>query len=766
MKRLTRRSTPEGSSTAKRRRQDPVSCSSCRGRKLKCSREQPCSNCIARGFECDYGITKEARTEAWSLSPIANSGGGHPSSRRNVENEGSIHDQVLIDVLARLKRLESAVLDQDRSPGRSEDISLRVDGGRAQDRVPQGSRVQADTVTDQAFSSAENLTAFDNTMTVALGDNLVYNIRSISDIAAYADANKKPLGKGDDFERLILTRHLFLPPESAAFAFFDIQTASIGNLYHIYHTQSIQQLIREIYERLGNDQQVHPSHLGLLLAISATGAYFWNPGLPIADKIFQNQSEAMDACLVWIKLGLDVLDNNRRTTFPTIEDIQATIFLVQVLSNLEGFSPEVRFLHISTLNMARDMRLHVLDSPASRKRASSVEGYVMTEVKRRVWWYIVGNDWILANLIGPQDGCYLIQPEQTCVDLPLNINDTDLTDDRVPVGLPISQPTDMSYIIVRITLADLWRQFVNARPPVSSEAHLISESVVRQMDVLVDRMYDEQPPYYRLDMADDAEVKRQYERMPHLRMQCRIVNLGRHLAALRLHRPFLFRRPVSRSRQVCVDAARSILSIRRSMDDINTTLAHARTSVSFIVHHTFLAVLVLTFDLCFNDFPDDGTREKRKAEVQAACKTLQDTRDNSTVAARYLEPLLDTLKKHKVVFQDLQPQQQSQTLGSKDMLKMRQRSFATAAISPGTTMSQESIYTPGLNDKFATRSLTSTNGSTANDSTMPDCSAMNMTRGYEGSGATQWHDILDFPALEVTPDWDQLFADLDATLTY
>lgn len=34
-------------------RQRPVSCRFCRMRKLRCSREAPCSNCVSRGLECD-----------------------------------------------------------------------------------------------------------------------------------------------------------------------------------------------------------------------------------------------------------------------------------------------------------------------------------------------------------------------------------------------------------------------------------------------------------------------------------------------------------------------------------------------------------------------------------------------------------------------------------------------------------------------------------------------------------------------------------------
>lgn len=45
---------PVKSERAVRRRQDPVSCRLCRLKKLKCSRLHPCSNCTARGAECEF----------------------------------------------------------------------------------------------------------------------------------------------------------------------------------------------------------------------------------------------------------------------------------------------------------------------------------------------------------------------------------------------------------------------------------------------------------------------------------------------------------------------------------------------------------------------------------------------------------------------------------------------------------------------------------------------------------------------------------------
>lgn len=68
-------------------RQDPVSCHLCRSRKLKCSRQQPCTNCIARGVSCVFG----ARPPTTAPAP--------PDTAFDTAA-----------ILARLQKLEEAVL--------------------------------------------------------------------------------------------------------------------------------------------------------------------------------------------------------------------------------------------------------------------------------------------------------------------------------------------------------------------------------------------------------------------------------------------------------------------------------------------------------------------------------------------------------------------------------------------------------------------------------------------------------------------------------
>ena len=75
-----------------RPRQEPVSCQFCRTKKLKCNRDQPCQNCLARGIECERkGRLPANRVQHTSVS---------------VENA---------DILARLQRLEDIVLRSKRA---------------------------------------------------------------------------------------------------------------------------------------------------------------------------------------------------------------------------------------------------------------------------------------------------------------------------------------------------------------------------------------------------------------------------------------------------------------------------------------------------------------------------------------------------------------------------------------------------------------------------------------------------------------------------
>lgn len=92
-------------STAKSSRSRPVSCHFCRSRKLKCSRQFPCSNCTSRGTICQ-------------LYPTPSSPGLQSDPEELPFTSNS-------DVLARLRRLEDIVIGHGKTPTLSEQATAQ-----------------------------------------------------------------------------------------------------------------------------------------------------------------------------------------------------------------------------------------------------------------------------------------------------------------------------------------------------------------------------------------------------------------------------------------------------------------------------------------------------------------------------------------------------------------------------------------------------------------------------------------------------------------
>jgi len=92
-----------GAGTAEKR---PVSCLFCRSRKLRCTREFPCSNCVERGISC------QLRPPPQVLASDSPSSPSQPTSE--VSN---------LDIVRRLERLE-AIIQSQRSGQHTSDYVL------------------------------------------------------------------------------------------------------------------------------------------------------------------------------------------------------------------------------------------------------------------------------------------------------------------------------------------------------------------------------------------------------------------------------------------------------------------------------------------------------------------------------------------------------------------------------------------------------------------------------------------------------------------
>lgn len=299
----------------------------------------------------------------------------------------------MADILARLQRLERAVLDGDSPKNASSQTHSGSLNGTPDLRLISGDN---DEPPDKAFDSMEVTTTRDDAVNEALADKLVFGVKPLCQLM---DPSNVICGSTEDqcnsYSSVNILRYIWIPPEKEALMLLDDYVNSASNVYHILHVPSTQTMFKDIYARLSQNQVVKAAHMALLLNIIATGAYFWEVS---TTTPFKGLEQATKVSLMWSKWALDVLETSRRTTFGSVEDIQATILSLHLITNFEGFTSRVRCLHSLALSMSKDLSIHQLDSPRNIRRLAEKPqtNYIDLEVKRRIWWYLVTTDWYAA----------------------------------------------------------------------------------------------------------------------------------------------------------------------------------------------------------------------------------------------------------------------------------------------------------------------------------------------------------------------------------
>lgn len=96
-------------SSRQRRGQRPISCYFCRSRKLRCSREQPCSNCATRNIQCRLYPAGSGLKALTSASPTVSDGGPEASASHVIDVAPESYPP---DVLKRLSQLETLMNDR------------------------------------------------------------------------------------------------------------------------------------------------------------------------------------------------------------------------------------------------------------------------------------------------------------------------------------------------------------------------------------------------------------------------------------------------------------------------------------------------------------------------------------------------------------------------------------------------------------------------------------------------------------------------------
>lgn len=508
MKRSATSSEAPEPDTTRRRRQPQISCNFCRSKKLKCDRAQPCFNCRSRGIPCDGQPQSQAQSQS------------QPAAIADASSS-SLHDTP--DILARLRRLEDAVFAQTPS---------------SYDETPTSSSARP-TSTHRHRPVELDYDKSDDSL--ALHDCVTFSFR-IATPGEYSPSNHPE------------TRRIDFPSrDHAASLFHDYLDASDFHVAAMLHPPSFHHILSTTYTQLRQGQSVDIGSAALILAICAATAFYWDQDLPFLFN-FQSEDHAAAQSHAWRATACDLLDQSQRCASNGLETIQARLVLADLLYNMEGTTARFRYLHSCARAAAYELKLHLIDLPG----LDSTDGLILREMKRRIWWYLVGTDWLCGTMGGVMDRVYTINPNQMRVNLPRYMPESD----KFANGL-WSEPAVL-HMTLRIRIAEVCREIADALPFGSGDLTTLPYSTIAALDRKFEGILADLPALHLSVSPTDDLFKR-------LAAQRETGSLAVHARRARFLRPLLqvkdltprfhfFRRTCFKSVEAVMEIASRLLS--------------------------------------------------------------------------------------------------------------------------------------------------------------------------------------------------------------
>ncbi|KAH7494860.1 hypothetical protein FOMA001_g68 [Fusarium oxysporum f. sp. matthiolae] len=590
-------------------------CLSCRQRKLKCDRQQPCANCVARSVDC----------AEQDLPP-------NRAVKRPLPQEANC--SALSSILSRLDQIETYL-----SPTkRSKHVSISTPIGKQLNAI----RFNVPSVSQPQEPASNNVAE-----SMTLEDQMQATKYSVNDSFLYrALTHELSISISADYksQKTIEPRHIQLPPKWETMRLFQVYFQYLGHVQNIIYEPHARILVDEAYDQIVNiSATTAPRGLALMLSVIALATILEPVDCNLTSAI-PILKERLVLFAAYIRMAMDCLEQHRRRADHTLENVQALILLSFGIHHTETFSPRYRVLLAEAIAVSHSLGLHVVDRVPVRRGHSKVDGDPVTqEIKRRVWWYLVATDWASSKAEGTSGATYLIQANLINTKLPRHINDDDLSNLEYKER-PISEPTTMSYNLQRVKVAEVVRCISDLMPHDPSEA---SCELILSLDAKLDSLLSELPAFFKLELSESESTKEVDQSYPHIPMQRLLINLLINIFRCGLHFPYLPGRVNKAlhafSRQVSLNAARVVLSSQRGMSMTDMSHSADFMKIQGTIFHMFIGALVLTTDICCNQ---DG--QMQLSELMDVLKKLDDVKDHSKMAAKLLDILMQLLVSYGV----------------------------------------------------------------------------------------------------------------------
>ena len=371
---------PKGiTKNSSRRRQDPVSCSSCRVKKWRCNRQHPCSNCLARDLVCE-GINHTAN-----------------SSKQYMP------DNTTSAILERLDKIEKALSMRDGQAAQQHVGTEAIHQSIQREEASERRSDQIDDVQVPLNISIPRSSPPLRIVSQPIKDSLIPNP---------ADQSGAPsLPKR--------TEWVTLPDKEEAVALLGHYARLASHMHYVVYLPTVRVMLDQVYDRMDNDEPCEHGHVALLLSMFATTSNIWTDENGTAC-VFSSTVDATRCSTIWAEAAITVLEHLHNSGFSSLEQVQASVILGFAMLTKEGLSARSRWLHHAATIAARDLSLHVLDGEKEKaRRAKSPEDEIQLEMKRRLWWHLASSDWYQpSNVLVLHAMLTMVQGNESCTGAP------------------------------------------------------------------------------------------------------------------------------------------------------------------------------------------------------------------------------------------------------------------------------------------------------------------------------------------------------------
>ncbi|KAH8660808.1 fungal-specific transcription factor domain-containing protein [Tricladium varicosporioides] len=569
------------SASHSRRRDKPIlSCNFCRGHKLRCDRQSPCSSCVRRGkhAECTYSTSEQERKDAIDYRPYAR----NQQARQRV---------------ARLENLVTEMREMEhRSRQPSDDRSLSSE--LLNNPVPPLAPLD-----DNTIGSMGNLSLTDN-HEVYVGSShwvtILEDIRLLKDELSdeYSDGTTSQesaslsaglMGRPPPTRVSLLTSITCLPKEQIL-AMIPPRKVTDRHVSHFFNTFDLAPIILHRRKFLAEYATfwVNPSAapimwVGLLFSVLSMSVFLQQQdvgALGFSAVESQDMLETYRNLTIHCLVAGDYLQPNRYT----IETLTLH-FAVDQNVNHDTYIGNWVLIGV-VIRIALRMGLHRDPSHWPNIRP------LQAELRRRIWISLYQMDFFTSTQIGlPR----IIKDSQCDTRPPAHLFDDDIgfEHDEIPPQRPFTDPSTLLYIIQRNTIIKVAAEIYDA-----TEATLPSSATIVALGNKLEMAVDALPTWLKYTSLETSIADSPVTIAHQMTLDVLI-----HKAFYLLYRRSFVKGSVggesTKANELCIRAALAILEHQRRMSEETQPgglLFGIRWKVVSSLNHEFLQATMM---LCF-----------------------------------------------------------------------------------------------------------------------------------------------------------------------